>query len=150
MRRRGFNLAEMLVVLAIIGVMIALLWPAAQAAREAARQAAEHERLVEEARTTNATLVGVLTDIGVQHDPSSGLDLPVYKFREDGQDQEEVLANYDDEETIGKTHADVTLIHGSLHKDKRYSLSVYGRPNPYRNIRAAFELPEEKPAEQEK
>src|ERR1700751_1923600 len=39
MRRRGFTLIGMLVVIAIIAVLIALLLPAVQAAREAARRA---------------------------------------------------------------------------------------------------------------
>jgi prepilin-type N-terminal cleavage/methylation domain-containing protein len=140
-RLRAFTLLELLIVIIILGVLAALIIPAISAARESAQQTAALEAARTEAESTTATISGVLLDIGTQHDPSSGMDLPIYKFKVEGQEGEEILANFEDGEVIGKTPVQVTQIHNALTVGKTYALTVYGHPNPYRNIRSAFHVP---------
>jgi prepilin-type N-terminal cleavage/methylation domain-containing protein/prepilin-type processing-associated H-X9-DG protein len=75
MKRKGFTLVEMLVVIAIIGILVALLLPALTAAREAARNSQ---------CKSNLRQFGVGMLMHADRDPQSRLCTGAYDFLRDG------------------------------------------------------------------
>lgn len=70
-RSRGFTLVELLVVMVIIGIMVALLFPAVQAARNSARntQSKSNLRQIQLAMLQHETVRGYLPPSSQWHDP---------------------------------------------------------------------------------
>src|SRR3979490_2108197 len=73
-RIRGFTLVELLVVIATIGILVALLLPAIQAAREAARRAECQNKLKQVALAAqNHHAIKGIFPIGMETKPSPNI-----------------------------------------------------------------------------